>query len=106
MSEKYGSGLDHFKHSKARPDFDILGSEFRLEGPNVFRQPFLERHIVGIASQKGHGGMRMAVIKRRYKGQAIALDNFGIFVITGRKGTPNLREFLPRNQDILLFTLK
>ena len=106
VRKKDGSGLDHFKHGKARSDFDILRREFRLERPDVFCKPFLERHIVGIATQKRHGGMSVAIVERRHYGKPIALDNFGILVIALGKFTTNLGKFLARNQNILFFPLK
>jgi hypothetical protein len=35
--------------------------QFFLQGPDFFGKPFHQRHIVGIAAQKGHGRVGVAV---------------------------------------------
>jgi len=106
IREKDRSGLNHFKHGKARSDFDILSSELSLERPNVFLQPLLKRHIVGIASQQSHCSMRVSVVKRRDNGQAIAFNDFGICIITLGKFATDLGKLFARNQNILFFSLE
>ena len=100
------SRLDHFKHGQAGSDFDILGGQFRLERPDVFLQPFLERHVIGISTQEGHGSMSVPVIERRYNGKPLAIHHFGLIIIASRKHTPHLSKLLSRDENILYFTLE
>ena len=77
IGKEHRPGLDHLEYGKARRNTDIVTRKFGLERPDIFLQPLLERHIVGIPAQERHGRMRMPVVECRENSEARAVHDFG-----------------------------
>ena len=77
VGKEHRPGLYHLEERQAASRFDVVTRKLGLERPDVFLQPFLERHVVGIPAQERHGGMRMPVVERREQGKTGTVYDLG-----------------------------
>ena len=77
IGKEHRPGLDHLEKREAAGRLDVVARKLGLERPDVFLQPFLERHVVGIPAQERHGGMRVPVVERGEQGKTGTVHDLG-----------------------------
>ena len=52
----------------------MLGSELCLHGEDLLEKPVIERHIIRIGAQEGHGGVGVGVLETGHQKVAVKVD--------------------------------
>jgi hypothetical protein len=76
-------GPYHLDESEFRPDADVLGGQFRLDGPDVLLEPRVQRFVVGVAPQERHRDVGVGVHEAG-DDEAAARVQFGLTVEVAR----------------------
>ena len=76
------SAAHHFEKTQPRgPDDEIFGDVARFGWKNVFLEPFVERKIVGNATEQAHRRVGVAIDQARHDDGAMRVDYFWRFVL-------------------------
>lgn len=92
VMERNGAGFDHPEAGKPRSPVDIVPGEVGLQRPDLFGEPLLQGHVIGIATEQGHGGMGMGIDKTGEQNPACSLDHGVRLAPEGPAGIQVLRQ--------------
>ena len=70
------SRLNHLQAGKLRSPVDVLLGQFSFNRPYLLLKPLLELHVIAVAPEQGHGGVRMRINQPGHGGHPLAIDGF------------------------------
>jgi len=102
VMERSGAGFDHLEAGKPRSPVDIVPGKVGFQRPDLFGEPLLQGHVIGVASEQGHGSMGMGIDKTGEENPAFSFDDGVRLAPEGPAGIRSCGddESLPADADV------